>query len=192
MRSPLTREEVIDAAREYIEKNGYARLTMRRLAAELGVSPMAVYRHVENKQDLVDEVVDRMFAERWRPTVSKADPWRWLVEVHDRFRAFLVAEPAALQVFLDHPVTSPANLERLRAVLATLEATGLDEDQARRVVGAVHVFTVGFAAVQASRRKWIAEHQEMDGDAAWLAGLTRDEQFRDGLTALIDAIRNSR
>jgi AcrR family transcriptional regulator len=51
-------------------------MTIRSLAAELGVAPMSLYRHVRNKDDLIDEVVDRLLARAWKPGASiSRDPW---------------------------------------------------------------------------------------------------------------------
>jgi TetR/AcrR family tetracycline transcriptional repressor len=167
----ITREQLVLAAKEEIEAGRYEQMTIRRLAARLGVAPMSLYRHVRDKEDLLNEVVDRMLAELWRPEADPGDPWAW-------FRA--------LHVFLSHPVTSPVALARLRTVLSVLESSGLDEPEARRLYAAVHTYTLGFAALQSSRARWLATHDEIaDPDAAWLAALSGPQQFSDGLAALI-------
>ena len=56
-REPLTRERVLTAALEIVDREGLARLSMRRLGAELGVDPMAVYYHIPNKAALLDAMV---------------------------------------------------------------------------------------------------------------------------------------
>ncbi|TAJ17775.1 MAG: TetR/AcrR family transcriptional regulator, partial [Dehalococcoidia bacterium] len=62
-RTRLTQERVVTAALERADREGVAALTMRTLAAELGVVPMALYKHVTSKEDLISEVVDRVFGE---------------------------------------------------------------------------------------------------------------------------------
>jgi AcrR family transcriptional regulator len=188
----ITREQLVLAAKEEIEAGRYEQMTIRRLAARLGVAPMSLYRHVRDKEDLLNEVVDRMLAELWRPEADPSDPWAWFMESADRLRAFLVDQPAALHVFLSHPVTSPVALARLRTVLSVLESAGLDEPEARRLYAAVHTYTLGFAALQSSRARWLATHDEIpDPDAAWLAALSGPQQFSDGLGALIAGATNS-
>jgi TetR/AcrR family transcriptional regulator, tetracycline repressor protein len=59
----LTRERVLQAGLNVIDRAGIDALTMRRLAAELGVKAMSLYGYVDNKQDLLDGVLDVIYAE---------------------------------------------------------------------------------------------------------------------------------
>jgi len=186
----ITREQLIVAAKAEIEAGRYEQMTVRMLAARLGVSPMSLYRHVRDKEDLLNEVVDRMLAEIWRPKGDASDAWAWLMEAADKLRTFLVEQPAALHVFLSHPVTSPAAIARMRSILGVMQAAGLDEYAARRLYAVVHTYILGFAALEASRARWIAAHDEIaDPEAAWLAAMTGPQQFKDGLAALLDSAR---
>jgi TetR/AcrR family tetracycline transcriptional repressor len=183
----ITREHLIEAAEEEIAAGRYEQMTVRLLASRLGVAPMSLYRHVRDKEDLLNEVVDRLLAKAWEPATAASDARGWIMEAADRFRRFLVEQPAALHVFLAHPVTSPAALTRLRAMLAVLQAAGLDEPSARRVYAAVNTYTLGFAALEASRARWLGATQEpADPDTAWLASMTGEQQFADGLSALLE------
>lgn len=182
----ITREHLVVAATDEVAAGRYEQLTIRNLAAQLGVAPMTLYRHVRDKEDLLGEVVDRLLAQSWQPTVPATDTWEWVIEAADRLRRFLVAQPAALQVFLAHPVTSPAAMARLAAMLDVLRAGGLDESTARKVYLGVHTYTLGFAALEASRARWLASVPEPgDPDTSWLASMTGAQQFNDGLRALI-------
>jgi TetR/AcrR family transcriptional regulator, tetracycline repressor protein len=188
----ITREQLVLAAKEEIEAGHYQQMTIRRLASRLGVAPMSLYRHVRDKEDLLNEVVDRMMAEIWQPKVDTSDPWAWLAEAADRFRTFLVEQPAALHVFLTRPVNSPASRERMRGILGVMQEAGLDEPTARRIYAATLTYILGFAALEASRARWVAAHDEItDPDEAWLAGMTSSQQFRDGLAALYQSARRS-
>jgi hypothetical protein len=80
--------------------------SIRSLAASLGVAPMSLYRHIRDKDDLLDEVVDRLLTDLWRPATAE-DDWRaWTIEAATRLRDFLVGQPAALHVYFAHPVVS--------------------------------------------------------------------------------------
>jgi TetR/AcrR family transcriptional regulator, tetracycline repressor protein len=57
-RANLSREEIIDAALRVIQRDGIAAVTMRRLAEEIGVTPMALYHHIPSKKQLLDLAVD--------------------------------------------------------------------------------------------------------------------------------------
>jgi len=80
----LLREQVVEAAERVARPGELERMTIRSLAAELGVSPISLFRRVRDKDDLVEEVVDRLFAHRWRPGADRAD--RLAVEAARRAR----------------------------------------------------------------------------------------------------------
>jgi TetR/AcrR family transcriptional regulator, tetracycline repressor protein len=182
----ITREHLVGAAIDEIAAGRYEQLTIRSLAAQLGVAPMTLYRHVRDKEDLLGEVVDRLLADAWRPTAPTTNTWAWVIEAADRLRRFLVEQPPALRVFLSHPVTSPAAMARLTAMLDVLRAGGLEDSDARKVYLAVHTFTLGFAALEASRARWLAGHtQSEEPETDWLASITGPQQFAEGLRALI-------
>lgn len=61
--SPLARDQVLDVACELFVRDGVAACSLRRVANVLGVTPMALYRHVDNKEDLLSGVLERGFAE---------------------------------------------------------------------------------------------------------------------------------
>src|ERR1700722_8902746 len=71
--TPLRRELVLDAALTVAERVGLERLSMRLVAGELGVSAMALYRHVKDKDDLLDGLVERLLGEIRLPDESL--PW---------------------------------------------------------------------------------------------------------------------
>jgi AcrR family transcriptional regulator len=62
-RAPLSRERVLDAALALADESGVESLSMRKLAKELGVEAMSLYNHVASKEDLLNGLVDRVFAE---------------------------------------------------------------------------------------------------------------------------------
>ena len=148
---------------------------------------MSLYRHVRDKDDLLDEVVDRLLARTWRPRRSDRDWQAWMAETADRLRRFLVTQPAALHVYLTHPVVSPSAITRMEAMLAVLRDAGVEEDAARRAYAAVHTYTVGFAALEASRAGWVTEH-DIEGIAQQLASYTTPAQFAEGVQYLLEGI----
>ena len=107
-------------------------------------------------------------------------------------RNFLVSQPAALHIYLSHPVVSPAAIERMNTMLDVLRRTGADEQAARRAYGALHTYTIGFAALEASRsRSAPSASEDADGLAQQLDAYTTTEQFRAGLRYLLDGISGS-
>jgi TetR/AcrR family transcriptional regulator, tetracycline repressor protein len=171
-----------------VRAGGYQRMTIRSLAADLGVAPMSLYRHVRDKDDLLDEVVDRLLARTWRPRAVEEDWQAWLLEVADKLRQFLVSQPAALHVYLRHPVVSPAALERMQAMMQVLEDAGIVGEPALRVYAAIQSYTIGFAALEASRAGWVPPDGDVDDLAHQLAAYTSPRQFVEGLSYLLEAV----
>lgn len=193
----LTRDAVIDTALQVLEAEGTGALSIRAVAAQLGVSPMALYRHVGSKDDLLDEVVDRLFAERWEPTVAQRDWERWIADAADRLRRFLVEQPAALHVYLRHPVVSPNAARRMDACLTVLHRALPDETRAREAYAAIQTYTIGFAALESAREatptgrvpgEEIASHQGETERAGELASYASPAQFQAGLRYLLRGI----
>lgn len=171
-----------------VRDGSYEQMTIRSLAAELGVAPMSLYRHVRDKDDLLDEVVGRLLTDTWRPGADESDWKAWVAEAADGLRHFLVTQPAALHVYLRHPVRSPAAVERMEAMTAVLrQATGSGE-AARRAYAAVHTYTVGFAALEASRAGGEQADGATDRLAQQLAAYTTPGQFADGLRYLLEGM----
>ena len=193
----LTREAVVDTALEVLRADGMAALSIRTVASRLDVSPMALYRHVANKDDLLDEVVDRLFAERWQPTVPKCD-WRtWIIDAADRLRQFLVDQPAGLHVYLRHPVVAPTAAQRMDTCLAVLRNAITDDTLAHRAYAAIQTYTIGFAALEAARKSSTGHDtrrdRTVDDDrdaerARELASYASPTQFRAGLDYLLRGI----
>lgn len=184
----ISREDVVDAATRVVGSGGYEEMSIRSLASQLGVAPMSLYRHVADKNDLLEEVVDRLLAKAWKPTVPR-DNWRaWTRQAADKLRRFLVAQPAALHVYLRHPVVSPAAVARMNAMMEVLRRGMADEDKARRAYSAIHTYTIGFAAVEAGRAGWAPQPGAVDPLAAELASYTSTKQFIDGLDYLLEGI----
>ena len=188
----LTRKQVIDAAEERVRDGTFATLSMRSLASDLGVTPMALYRHVSGKDDLLDEVVDRLLASRWKPRVGR-DKWTaWIHEAAKRLRDLLITEPAALHAYLSHPVVSPNAIARMDAMLEVLGSAGFRGEEAERAYAAIHTYTIGFAVLEASRAKSLRPVEADDPLRERLARFTTAEQFNDGLTCLLEGLETHR
>ena len=184
----ISREQIIAAATKVIRARGYEQLTMRSLAAELGVGPMSLYGHVRDKDDLLDEVVERLMARAWKPRVDEADWKAWVAEAADKLRQFLVNQPAALHVYLRHPVVAPSAVVRMGVMVRILRNGLGSDDAAGRAYAALHTYTVGFAALEASRSRWDPALGQANELSRQLAAYTTPHQFAEGLGYLLDGI----
>jgi AcrR family transcriptional regulator len=171
-----------------VKEGRFEQMTIRSLAADLGVAPMTLYRHVRDKDDVLDEVADHLLAQKWRPRYTGSH-WRtWVAEAAERLRDLLISQPVALHVYLRHPVVSPAALTRMETMLEVLRNSGFDEPAARRAYASIHTYTIGFAALEASRARWSETQDPSDATMKELAAFTRPKQFTDGLADLLDGI----
>lgn len=185
----ISREQVVQAGVRAVGTGGYERMTIRSLAADLGVAPMSLYRHVRDKDDLLDAVVDRLLARVWRPRTSPEDWEAWVAEAADRLRHFLVSQPAALHVYLRRPVVSPAALTRYEEMLRVLRRSGADERAVLSAYAAIHTHTIGFAALEASRARWAPTEPPADPITAQLAAFITPHQFAQGVRYLLEGIK---
>src|SRR5687768_5420720 len=104
-RAGLTRELIVEAAIDVVDGWGVDGLTMRRLGAELGVDPMAVYGYFENKAALLDAVVEHE-ASRLREldTVPPEDPTEAIVHISRYYREVLLEHPNLAPLVTSRPL----------------------------------------------------------------------------------------
>src|SRR6187200_2856284 len=143
-RDRLSRARVLQAAMALADDAGIESLTMRRLGEELGVGPMALYRHVANKDDLIDAMVDVVFAEVGVP--SGGGDWRTVM----RRRAISMRDALSrhrwaigLMESRRHP--GPANLRHHDAVIGRLRAAGFSIPMAAHAYSLLDSYIYGFA-----------------------------------------------
>jgi hypothetical protein len=79
----------------------------------------------------------------------------------------------------------------MEAMLGVLRAAGFDDESARRAYGAIHTYTIGFAALESSRDQWTAAEHTDDEIADLLGAFTTPRQFADGLSYLIEGIHRA-
>lgn len=184
----ISREDIVAAATGIVAGGGHEEMSIRSLAASLGVAPMSLYRHIRDKDDLLGEVTDRLLAGAWRPAAAEDDWQPWITEAASRLRDFLVSQPAALHVYLSHPVVSPAAIDRMNAMMSVLRRAGLSEEAARSAYGALHTYTIGFAALEASRASSAPGGEYAGSIGRQLAAYTTTGQFITGLRYLLQGI----
>ncbi len=144
-RRTLTRERVVAEALTIIAAQGAQALSMRALAARLGVVPGALYRHVRGKEQLYDLILDAVLGEVDCQT-DPAAPWAARVTtLARRLRAVLENHPGTAALLKTRDPLSPTSLELAEAFLAPLLAAGLPGREAALAFRLVYDYTLGFA-----------------------------------------------
>ncbi len=91
----MTRDRIFTAASDILARDGLAGLSMRKIASQAGLSPMALYRHFADKDALINALMDHGFA-AWDARVRAIEapgPLAWLDRLLDAFLAFALDEP---------------------------------------------------------------------------------------------------
>lgn len=126
-RRRLDRQAVVDAAIELADAHGIEQLTMRRLADALGVTPMALYNHVANREALLDAVVERL-AGSIAPAPAGED---WKPALRARIlsaRAIMQRHPWAQQTIESRSAAGPVVLAYMDDLMAIMFRGGLSAD----------------------------------------------------------------
>jgi AcrR family transcriptional regulator len=143
-RTPLSRSRVLEAAVARADQDGLEAFSMRRLAQQLGVVPMALYKHVANKEELLDGMVDVVVAEIGPPL----DGTGWQLAVRRRIlsaRAALLSHPWAATVIESRATPTPAVLEYLNSMIGVFREGGLSVDLTHHVMHAMGSRILGFS-----------------------------------------------
>ena len=148
-RGRLSRERVLLAAIAHADTGGLEALTMRQLAEMLGVAPMALYRHVASKDDLVDAMVDVVFSEIGVP----AGGGDWKSAMRKRaigVRDALLRHRWAIGLMESRRRPGPANLRHHDAVIGRLRAAGFSVEMAAHAYSVLDSYIYGFALTKMS------------------------------------------
>jgi TetR/AcrR family transcriptional regulator, tetracycline repressor protein len=156
----LSRERVLQAALNLVDHEGVDALTMRRLGRELGVEAMSLYGHVNNKQDLLDGLLERVYDELPRSIATRGTWQDHLRTTAQLFRQVLWCHPHTVGLVAARPVPSRDGLELLDAAAAALQQAGLDALRASEVVTVVVSFTIGHTANEIGDGKQIPRDEE--------------------------------
>jgi AcrR family transcriptional regulator len=212
-RPQLTRARVVAEALTVIAEDGVQALTMRTLAARLGVVPGALYHHVGNKQQLHDLVLDGVLAEV-DFTVDPSLPWTEQLKVlAHRLRQVLERHPGIAGILKTRDPLGPHSLSLAEALLSPLQAAGFGDREAGLAFFLLVDYTIGFAV--SSSRTSENEQRVRDpavrtqlheffrslppdrfpalvalGEHVWVDN--RDERFTAGLDVLIAGLEHAR
>jgi TetR/AcrR family transcriptional regulator, tetracycline repressor protein len=207
-RGSLSREKIVEAALALLDEHGPATLSMRRLAERLDVAPNALYSHVRDKADLIDGLVDQVYAGLDLTPDPSGDWNEQLAALARAIRDHLRAHPAVVPFAFQQPALGPHGLRLGEAIYAVLRPAGFPD---RVVVGTVYAlltYVLGFVALEVPRagtdrqtsdefvrrlRAYFAalppgEYPHHVDLAPLLARISTDDQFDFGLRTLLDGL----
>ncbi len=148
-RPRVSREQVLVAALAIADEGGLAAVTMANVGARLGVEAMSLYRHIGNKEEMLDGLVDSVFAEIEVP--ADARDWkealrRRAVSAHEALRR----HPWAIGLMESRSQPGPATLGHHDAMVGILLRAGFDGRGATRCYNLLDSYVYGFALQEAT------------------------------------------
>lgn len=151
-RPGLTRARIVATALELADEEGLEAVTLRRLAAELGVHVTSLYNHVTTKEDVLDGVMERLVAEADLPANPIA--WEdWVRRFAASMRAVAKRHPGAFAVFHTRPVQGPEASASAEAALAAFRAGGFEIGQAYSAVKSATNAVLGVVLEERAHRR---------------------------------------
>jgi AcrR family transcriptional regulator len=146
------RQQILDAALAIADEQGLDAVTMRAVAARIGVTAMALYPHVRSKDDLVDGLVGRLLAELSLPDPAAA-PWPDRLRTIGRSaREVASRHPAVVPLLFARPAVTPEAVLVVEAIYEALLDAGVPEGDVPRVERMVSTFVLGYAISEISGR----------------------------------------
>src|SRR5215470_17414980 len=149
VRRPLTRERILHVGLQLIDQWGLESFTMRKLAKALGVDPMSIYRHFENKEALLDGVADVLWSEVKLPE-SRVGWEALLRSFATSLRALAHVHPHAYALLCKNQSLSLALLRLCDVALEQLQQAGFEQKRAMEILCTVSSYAMGYAMVELS------------------------------------------
>lgn len=176
----LTRDRIVHAAIAIADTDGIAELSMRRIATDLGVATMSLYRHIPGKDELILHMIDAVMGEENLPAV-RPDGWRARLELASRLQWRLFKKHAWLApaLSLTRPQLAPNALQHTEWVLGAFDDTEMD--LGTRMF--VHVTMFSYV-------RGLATAFEPEQEARRETGLTEDEWMQTQEAAFYDLVRS--
>jgi AcrR family transcriptional regulator len=194
---------VIEAALRLMDEEGLEAVTMRRIAKELGVEAMSLYHHVEDKEDLLDGICERVMSEfRFiEPTDDWAEDGRRGAR---EWRRLLRSHPNVMRLFAEQrgPIRSIESLRPMEYALALLRRSGIPDRDVAQAFHAFGGYIQGFVMMELGSIAGGSDETQLKANAELAQALPEDfptleavlpyfvecpadEQFEFGLDLLI-------
>ena len=202
-RKQLSREALVREALALLDSEGLDALTMRNLADRLGVVPNALYRHVKDKDDLLDGVLDEAVTSVPLPPGHLG----WddgLVAMATAIRATMLEHPAITSLVVSRPSLGPASLAIGEYGFGVMLQAGFSPRLAERSLNLILTYTLGFVALEVPRvhqpvvtlKELEAAYDQLPADLLPYTATVRpipgriidDEQFAFGLTQIVAGV----
>ncbi|WP_175607709.1 TetR/AcrR family transcriptional regulator [Peterkaempfera bronchialis] len=204
-RPPVTsRAEILTAARRLIDRDGWEKLTIRRLAAELGIGATTLYHHIRDKEDLLVQLLEHHISRLQRPQLPR-DPRDRIVAAATAMHDALADWPWAAEVLTTDGfvgLLDESALWMVEAIVAGADDHGCTPEQSVHVFRSIWYYTVGEILVRAHTARRLTDEKlpvfrdSFDASQVphlaavskrWRALAVRDT-YAEGLRAFVDGL----
>lgn len=169
----LSRERIVRAALDIVDREGLPALSMRRLGAELGVDPMAVYYYVPNKDALLDAIVEAVMGDIDLGIDDPSAPTEERIMCAARaYRDVMLAHGNAIPIVLNRGPRTPVAMRPVELLVGILRDAGLPPGEAMAGMNAIAAAVRGIVAMIAADETAPASPEEI---AALEAAFPADE-----------------
>ena len=206
-REPLTRDRIIEAALRVMDAEGLEAVTMRRIGRELGVEAMSLYNHVEDKDDILEGVTERVMNEFEFPPPPASGP-----TTPERCLASGAGSSACIRASASclaerhKPLDGLATFRAMDSALGVLRRAGLSARDAAQAFNALGGYILGFVMMEQGLMLGNDDDHAREHDLAiealqgsglvnvmecfpFFADCTTDQQFDFGLDLMIRGIQ---
>ncbi|MFH8729426.1 TetR/AcrR family transcriptional regulator [Streptomyces termitum] len=154
----LDRDRIVAASVRMLDEGGLAKLSMRRLAAELGVTAMSLYWYVDTKDDIIEYALDTAYGEVDLAAVDAAGDWRARIRVLARqYRAMLVRHPWISPCAGSYLNVGPCSIAVGTKIQEAIRDAGLPLRRQPSATSAVFQFVYGYGTIEAQFGRRAAE-----------------------------------
>ncbi|MBJ7336404.1 TetR family transcriptional regulator [Mycolicibacterium sp.] len=188
VRAPLDRERIAATAMEMIDEVGVEKLTMRAVAARLDVSAMALYHHVEDKDELLRLVGDDVLGHIELPDPDSGD-WRELFTSISMAAVDALLEVRGLSSVLLSSKMLPNARRLVKFCIYQFERGGLSHAAAQEVYAGVQTLVLGRLLIEESSNFHVSANPHPDDEIRdYISTLRSRTSFYGALTALADRV----
>ena len=206
-RNTLSRAGIVEAALQLLDAEGLDAVTMPKVAQRLGVGTMSLYRHVHDKDDLIEAVAEQVMGDIRVPAGAPDDWQRRVVGYLRSLRKAALAHPALSRIFADRGLTIGPVFDQLEEAHGILRAAGFSDSDAVRAFYTLLIYVFGFVVWELPRvhnqphaayvQAWNGAIDTLDPEVyphvhalrRTLTTTASPDQFEYGLRHLVDSLR---
>jgi AcrR family transcriptional regulator len=158
-REPLTRQRIIEAASKFVDEHGADELSMRRLAATLDADAMALYRRVEDKEDLLVGLLDSVLMRLKLPDLEELDWKSWTRELFVRLHQLYADHPNFAPIHAKYSLRSAERPRIFERAVVVLEGAGFSTEDVFHILHLISSQLLGSVLIRLRGTSFAAPHR---------------------------------